>query len=239
MFFAPATAAGEPSISTVERDAIRGIVRAVNKAMISTELQARAARVAFQEGERFRKGDVLVEFDCRKQHAQLASAEAQQLEMNLNLDNFKVLQRVQAAGRHDLDISQARLSKATAETDVLRAQIDDCKVIAPFDGRVLELGLHEYETPPPGKPFIGVIEEGALEIDLIVSSKLTPLLPAGTEFTFFVDETQSQEAAIIKRIGAAVDPISQTIKIVATFKTLPKGVLPGMSGTGHFEKLGG
>lgn len=238
MLLVPLAASSEPSSAIAEKDAVRGIVRSVNKAMISTELQARAARIAFQEGEPFHKGDVLVEFDCRKQRAQLASAEAQQLEMNLNLDNFKVLQRVQAAGRHDLEISQARLSKATADTDVLRAQIDDCKVIAPFDGRVLELGLHEHETPPPGKPFIGIIAEGALEIDLIVSSKLTPLLPAGTEFTFLIDETQSQEAAIVSRIGAAVDPISQTIKIVATFKKPPTGVLPGMSGTAHFEKIG-
>ena len=238
-FNAALPAAGEQSDTNADRDAVRGIIRAVNKAMISTELQARAARVALQEGEHFRKGDVLVEFDCRKQRAQLASAQAQQLEMSLNLDNFKVLERVQAAGHHDLDISQARLSKASAETDILRAQIDDCTVVAPFDGRVLELSLHEHETPPPGKPFIGVIADGALEIDLIVSSKWTPLLPIGTEFTFFVDETQSKELAIIKRIGAAVDAISQTIKIVAVFKAPAKGVLPGMSGTGHFEKLGG
>ena len=235
----PLAASSEPSAIYPEKDAVRGIVRAVNKAMISTELQARALRVALQEGETFHKGDVLVEFDCRKQRAQLASAEAQQLEMNLNLDNLKVLQRVQAAGRHDLEISQARVSKATAETDVLRAQIDDCKVVAPFDGRVLELGLHEHETPLPGRPFIGLIAEGALEIDVIVSSVLIPVLPTGTEFTFFIDETQSQEAAIVSRIGAAVEAISQTIKIVATFKKPPAGVLPGMSGTAHFVKMGG
>lgn len=222
-----------------EKDNVRGIVRAVNMAMISTQLPARAAKIAFQEGERFRKGDILVAFDCRKQRAELASAEAQQLEMTLNLDNFKVLQRVQAAGQHDLRVSQARAAKASAEADVLRAHIDECSVVAPFDGRVLELSLHEHEIPAPGKPFIGLVAEGALEIDLIVSSKLIQNLKIGTEFTFFVDETQTSETAIIKRVGAAVDPISQTIKIVAVFKNAVTDVLPGMSGTGQFDKLGG
>jgi membrane fusion protein, multidrug efflux system len=222
-----------------EKDKVRGIVRAVDMAMISTQLPARAAKIAFQEGERFRKGDILVAFDCRKQRAELASAEAQQLEMTLNLDNFKVLQRVQAAGQHDLRVSQARVAKASAEADVLRAHIDECSVVAPFDGRVLELSLHEHEIPAPGKAFIGLVAEGALEIDLIVSSKWIQNLKIGTEFTFFVDETQSSETAIIKRVGAAVDPISQTIKIVAVFKNAVTDILPGMSGTGQFDKLGG
>lgn len=235
---APIATAAEPA-AIVEKDTVRGIVRAVHTAMISTDLQARAARITFQEGEKFTKGDILVEFDCRKQRAELASAEAQQLESNLNLDNFKVLQRVQAAGRHDLEISQARVAKATAEADVLRAHIDECTVIAPFDGRILELALHEHERPSPGHAFIGLVADGALEIDLIVSSKLTPVLKAGTEFTFFVDETQSSEIAVITRIGASVDAISQTIKIAARFKSPASGVLPGMSGIGQFDKLGG
>jgi membrane fusion protein, multidrug efflux system len=230
---------GEQQSASTDKDAVRGIVRAVHMAMISTDLQARASRVALQEGEHFKKDDVLVEFDCRKQRAELASAEAQRLEMNLNLDNLKVLQRVQAAGRHDLEISQARLAKASAEADVLRAHIDECSVIAPFNGRILELALHEHERPAPGKAFIGLVADDALEIDLIVSSKWTPMLKVGTEFTFYVDETHATEVAVVRRIGAAVDPISQTIKIVAVFKDTVKDVLPGMSGTAQFDKLGG
>jgi membrane fusion protein, multidrug efflux system len=232
-------ALAEPRQTVAQNEPVRGIVRAVTQALISTDLQARASRIAFQEGERFQKGDVLVEFDCRKQRAELASAEAQQLEATLNLDNFKVLQRVQAAGRHDLEVSAARVKKSAAESDVLRARIDECSVVAPFDGHVLELGLHAHETPQPGKPFIGLIADGALEVDLIVSSKWVPLLTVGTEFSFTVEETQSVEVAVVSRIGAAVDPISQTIKIVAVFKSAATGVLPGMSGTGQFEKLGG
>ncbi len=233
-FAAPASKAGDSGLEPT-----RGIVRAVNIAMISTDLQARAFRVALREGERFHKGDTLVEFDCRKQRAELASAEAQKQEMSLNLDNFRVLQKVQAAGKHDLEISEVRVAKAAAEADVLRARIDECSVIAPFDGSVLEISLHEHEIPTPGKPFLGLQGDGSLEIDLIVPSKWTPWLKPGTPFTFEVEETQGQEAAVVDRIGAAVDPISQTIKVIARFQGAAKGVLAGMSGTGHFERTGG
>lgn len=220
-------------------EAVRGIVRAVNRAMISTELQARVSRIAVREGDSFKSGDILVEFDCRKQKAELAAAEAQQLEMKLTFDNNKLLQRAQASGRHELQVSEARASRATAEADVLRARVAECTILAPFEGRVLELALYEHETPQAGKPFIGLLADGALEIDLIVPSKWASWLSVGMEFKFAVEETRSEVMAAISRIGAAADPISQTIKIVAVFKSPAAGVLPGMSGTGHFAQPGG
>lgn len=219
-------------------DPVRGIVRAVHVAMISTELQARVTAVGFQEGARFKKGDVLFEFDCRRQHAALASAEAQQLEMSLSADNFKTLQRAQAAGRHEIEVSQARLKKASAEADILRSQLSDCVLEAPFDGRVLQQALRTHETPQPGKPFVGIVAEGDLEIDLIVPSHWTRWLTVGESFTFLVDETGTEQPAQVRRIGAAVDPISQTIKIVAAFVSTDASVLPGMSGTARFAERG-
>jgi membrane fusion protein, multidrug efflux system len=207
--------------------------------MISTDLQTRVKKIGFQEGERFKKGELLVSFDCARQQAGLAATEAQQLEMQLTLDKYRVLQRVQAVGKNELEISEARVAKASAETQALRAQLLQCNLIAPFDGRVLELGLHEHETAQPGKPFIGIVSEGALEIDLIVPSDWARWVTTGFDFKFFVDETQSSHDVAVKRIGAAVDPISQTIKVVAIFKEPAAGVLPGMSGTALTNRTGG
>ena len=76
-------------------DSVRVIVRSYETAAIGAEINARITRLPEREGDRFRKGDVIVEFDCRRQRAALAAAEAQQLEMQLNLDKFRLLQRVQ------------------------------------------------------------------------------------------------------------------------------------------------
>jgi membrane fusion protein, multidrug efflux system len=222
-----------------QSDPVRGIVRSLQQAMISTDLQARATKIGFKEGEHFRKGDVLVEFDCRKQHAALAAAEAQRLETTLALDNAEFLKKVQAAGKHETETARARVAKTTADAEGLRAQLDDCVLKAPFDGSVLQMGLQEHETPAGGKPFIGVVADGALEVDLIVSSAWLRWLKPGTEFKFSIDETQTQYAVAVERLGAAVDPISQTVKIAASFKDAPVNVLPGMSGTADFQVPGG
>ena len=220
-------------------DAVRGIVRAIEQAMISTDLPTRAIKISFQEGERFKAGDTIVEFDCRKQRADLAAAQAQLLEMTLTLDKFRLLQKAQAAGKNETEISQARVAKANAEAEGLKAHLSQCELIAPYDGRVIELSLHTLESPQPGKPYIGIVSDGALEIDIIVPSEWARWLKVGEAFTFTVDETASQHEVTVKRIGASVDAISQTLKVVAGFAVKSDTVLPGMSGTAQFTRAGG
>ena len=211
--------------------AARGLVRAVTQAMISTELPVQVQKIGFKEGEAFKKGELLVDFDCRRQRAELASAEAQHREMRLTFDNNKVLRQSQAVGRHEVDLSEARVAKAAAEAEALRVRLDQCTLMAPFDGRVLELGIHEHETAQPGKPYIGIIADGELEIDLIVPAEWVRDVKIGTELEFAVDESKSAHAIVIRRTGAAIDPLSQTAKLVAAFKGTAEGVMPGMSGS--------
>jgi membrane fusion protein, multidrug efflux system len=221
-----------PPLDTADKPIpVRGLVRSVHQAMISTELQARVASIARREGEAFRKGDVLIELDCRRQRAELASAEASLQEMKFTLDNNRVLRQAQAVGKHDLDISQARVNKAAAEAEALRVRIDQCQVVAPFDGHVSELAINTHETTQPGKPMIGLISQSAIEIDLIVPSEWLRQMRIGTKLGFLVDETRNRHVASIIRVGAAVDPLSQTVKITAVFDDKNSIVLPGMSGT--------
>lgn len=212
-------------------DAARGLVRAVTQAMISTELPVQLQKIAFKEGEAFKKGDIIVEFDCRRQQAEFASAEAQHREMRLTFENNKILSKSQAVGRHEVELSETRVARAAAEAEALRVRLDQCKLVAPFDGRVLELGLHELETAQPGKAYIGIIADGELEIDLIVPADWVRDVKVGTELTFAVDESKSTHAIVVKRTGAAIDPLSQTAKLVASFKGSADGVMSGMSGS--------
>jgi membrane fusion protein, multidrug efflux system len=216
---------------------IRGIVRSLDQAAISTELAVRLATVHVREGEAFKAGTKLLEFDCRRHRAGVAAAEALQLEMQLNVDKFRVLQRTQAVGKNDLEVAEARLVKAAAEADGLRSQLDQCVVVAPFDGRVLELSLQKFETAQPGKPFIAIVSSTKLEIDLVVPSDWIRWVKPGITFAFSVDEIQRPLQAVVVRTAAAVEPVSQTIKISATFADDTRDVLPGMSGTAVFQSL--
>lgn len=214
----------------------RGVVRPVDEATIATDLQARVAAIGFKEGAAFKAGDTLVEFDCRRHRAELAAADAQKREMELSLDNNLVLNQHRAIGKHEVEISRARVDKAAGEAESLRARVDDCRIVAPFDGRVAELGIHVHETPAAGKPFLKIIADTALEIELILPSDALRWLRQEQAFTFVVDELKRALPARVLRIGATVDPVSQTVKVMARFDGAEglADVLAGMSGAAEF-----
>ncbi len=218
---------------------IRGVVRPLRQATIATEIVARVETIGFREGERFKKGQLLIAFDCRRHMAELASAEAQHQEMKVALETNAFLEKRNAGSRQDLEIAKARAAKAAADADGLRVRLDQCMIKAPFDGRVAELTINEHEMPVSGKPLIAILADGELEIDLILPSDWLGWLKEKMEFSFIVDETGRGYQGEVVRIGAAVDTISQTIKITGRFRNVDAAVLPGMSGAATFSNTGG
>ena len=218
---------------------VRGVVKAVDKAELSTDLVARVTAIGFRFGERFKKGDLLVTFDCDRYRAEAQSADAVQREMQLTLDSNQHLEKFRAVGKHDLEISRARVAKAEAEARSLNSRLKQCEVRAPFDGRVSELTINAFEQPQANKPFLVIVGEGRLEVELIIPSHWLSWLKPGVPFSFGVDETKGSYDARVKRIGAAVDAVSQMIKVIAEFETPSGDILPGMSGVARFNEPNG
>lgn len=210
---------------------VRGIVRPVNQAAIAVDLPIRVSKLHFREAQDFKKGQTLVTFDCERLLAEHAAAEAVHKEMRLGLESQVYLEARGAVGKLDLEIARARVDKARAEASGLGARLKQCTVVAPFDGRVVELKINEHEIPTNGQPFISIVDETAFEIDMIVPSTWLKSLAPGTSFTFTVDETELSYRVVVLRMGASVDPVSQTVKVIAGFSAPDGRVLSGMSGT--------
>ncbi len=213
---------------------VRGVIRALDQAALSTELQARVTAVGFREGESFKKGDLLIAFDCERYRAEAQSAEAVHREMKFTLESNQQLEKFRAVGKSDVDISRARVDKAEAEARSLKSRLQQCDVFAPYDGRVAELTINQYEQPQLNKPFLVIVGLSRLEIEVIVPSHWLSWLKPGTALEFQVDETKHGYAAHVARIGAAVDAVSQMVKVIATFDQPVVDVLPGMSGGAQF-----
>ena len=211
----------------------RGVVRATEQATIAIEFSAPVRNIAYREGQSFAKGAKLIEFDCRKQKAEHTAAAAVRREAELTLKSNEYLRNRGAIGKFDIQVARTRLAKAAADAEVLQLRLEQCEVVAPFDGSIVELSIFEFELPTPGKPFLKILGARAPEIELIVPSHWLVWLRSGTPFQFSVEETATTYPAHVKRIATAVDPVSQTVKIFGTFDKA-EGVLAGMSGTATF-----
>ena len=221
-------------IQSSDLNAVRGVVKPSEEAVISSELQARVKRMPFRDGQGFKKGDLLIEFDCAKYWAELAAAKAELDGREKTAVNNQELAKLNGIGQLEVDISEAEVKQAKAAVRSANVAVSHCKITAPFSGRVVKALVNPHESVNPYDEVLSVLNDKTFEIELILPSTSLRWVTKNSVFKFFIDETQELYLAEVVEIGARVDPVSQTIRVFGQFKEQPKQVLAGMSGSARF-----
>ncbi|WP_447971268.1 efflux RND transporter periplasmic adaptor subunit [Nitrospira sp. M1] len=223
-----------PQTETSELNTIRGIIKPAVRATISSEIQARIRHLPFKDGQRFRKGQILVLFDCVKYKAQLHAARAEYEAKLKTLENNLELSKLNAIGELEVDISKIDVKKAIASIYLARINIKHCRIHAPFSGRVVKVLVNRYESVNPYDELLSILDDRHFEIELILPSTALRWIKKGMSFQFTVDETNETFNARVTELGASIAPVSQTMRLTGTFKNPESSVLSGMSGSAHF-----
>ena len=227
-----------PAARAVTGDAVsvRGLMVARFQAVLSSQISARIARLPFREGERFKKGDTLVEFDCAFFQAQLEGAKAELKAARLRLENNQQLARLRSVGRLELALSRTEVDRQRADVKTKQVVVDRCRIKAPFDGRVAGVAVNAHEHVADNTELLSALGDTSLEVKLIVPSSWLVWLKPGMDFSFAIDETGNELRATVTRLGAQIDPVSQTLAVFADVVSPTADLIAGMSGTARFER---
>ena len=217
-------------------DTARVIVRAYESASISSELNARITQLPQREGDRFRKGDVIVAFDCRRIDAEYDAIQAALKAFEADYKNQLRLLDYKAAGTAVVEQALQQREKAAAELRGAAAKLDSCRIVAPFDGRVTEKMAQMHEIAQPNQPLIKIINEAKLELVLMMPSSWIAQINDHTLLSVRIDETGEQYRARVVQTTGLIDPVSQSVRVIAELAEETHTVLPGMSGTATFPQ---
>lgn len=216
--------------TAVERQDIRAQLLPRRYTTIAAEIGAKVNHLPVPEGGYFKAGQLLLSFDCTLQQAQLKKAQA---ELDGAAQTYKSnlrLAELNSVGQLELDLSQSALAKANAELGANRAVLDKCTVAAPFAGRVAEQKVREQQYVQPGQALLDILDDSVLELEFLVPSNWLSWLRVGGKFQVGIDETRKTYPAKFIRIGARVDPVSQSVKVAAAIDGRFPELIAGMSG---------
>lgn len=225
------------TFSVYAEEGIRVLLVPRTETTLSSQISGRIEKITVKEGDAFKRGSALVQFDCRLYQAQLAKARAQLSGAKKTHDANLKLQKFQAIGEVELAVSEAEVGKAQAEIQVYSAQVELCRINAPFGGRVVARHIAEHASVAPGDKLLDILDDSQLEMQLHVPSSWLSKIKTGTQFPVSVDEIGQTYRAEVMRIGAKVDPVSRTIELFAKILEKDPRLLAGMSGVADFGEL--
>jgi membrane fusion protein (multidrug efflux system) len=226
---ASAPAAQTPAAAADPRE-IRAQLAPRRYTTIAAEIGAKINRLPVREGGMFSAGQTLVLFDCALQRAQLEKAKAVLVGAEKTYQANRRLAELNSIGKVELDLSEADVIKNRAEVSATTAMLGKCSIPAPFPGRVAEQKAREQQYVQPGQALLEIIDDSVLELEFIVPSRWLAWLKPGHSFKVAIDEVGKTFPAKVQRIGARVDPVSQSVKLMATIDGKFPELVAGMSG---------
>ncbi len=221
---------GGPGIADFARPVLRAQISPRRQTVLSAEISGKIDDFPLREGERFAEGDPLIGFDCAVHVARRDRSRAQEQSARRRLETAGRLDQLSSISRLEFDETVAALAVAEAETTLSEIAVSRCTITAPFPGRVAERMAEPFQYVAEGEPVIAILDDRDLEVALMVPSRWLAWLRPGHAFTVMIDELETTLEAEVSRIGARVDPVSQSIRIFASIGHAPEGLIAGMSG---------
>jgi membrane fusion protein, multidrug efflux system len=176
-------------------------------ASLRPEMNGLVRSIHFEEGQRVKKGDLLVKIEDSELRAQLAQSQSRLDLTKLNLARAETLRETKSNTEADVDRSRSEFANAKAEVDLLKVRLARTEVRAPFDGftgaRLVSPG--DYVNT---QAVITTINDlSRLKVEFQVPERYLAKVNPGTTFTLksTVGEATNTAAGQVYFVNAVID----------------------------------
>ena len=215
---------------------VQAVLTAQRSAVISGAMDGVLRKLPFNNGDLFKKGDVLVSYNCRFEQAKFKEILAQLKIASRQAEAYERLKELDAVAEIEYVSILQDFEKAKAVLEQTKSRLSLCTIKAPFDGRVTDKTANKYEAVKSGRVLMEISSNDPLQVELLVPSVWLRWLNIGTGLRISIHETGRTYDAQIKRIHGKVDPVTQTAYVVAEISQYEEELLPGMSGQAIFDE---
>ncbi|MCC6467335.1 MAG: efflux RND transporter periplasmic adaptor subunit [Alphaproteobacteria bacterium] len=206
-----------------------GTLQAIQTVDVAPQVSGIVSEIAFEAGQRVKKGDVLVRLDVSVEAADLKRLEAVRRMSQLTFDRARQLNEKQFSSQATLDQAKATLETSEADMARIRALMDQKVIRAPFSGmlgvRVVNLGQYVG----PGTKLVGLQALDSLYANLTLPEKRLADVKVGQTIAIKVDTFRDRDfSGKITTIDPQLDQANRMVLVQATVDNAELLLRPGM-----------
>lgn len=206
-----------------------GSLRSRQAVVLRPEVSGRIAQLHFRDGERVRKGQLLVQFDDQLPRAQLQQSRA---ELSIAQANHRRNEELVAKGfisQRAQDESAAALEVARAKLALAEATVARLKLVAPFDGVAGIRGVNVGDYLKDGADIVNIEDLDALYVDFRLPERLQSKVRVGLAARVTFDALPGAvHRATVQAISPQLDADGRSLAVRACIDNRQQTLRPGM-----------
>src|SRR6186713_471180 len=206
-----------------------GSLRSRRGVVLRPEVSGRITQLNFTDGQRVRKGQVLVQFDDQLPLAQVQQSQAELSIARANQKRNQELVAQNFISQRSLDESAANLQVAEAKLSLARATAARLKIIAPFDGMVGIRQVNVGDYLKDGADIVNVEDIEAIFVDFRLPERFQNKVKRGQTAMLDIDALPGRKyTAQIQAIDPLIDANGRSIGIRGCIDNRQLQLRPGM-----------
>ncbi len=214
-----------------------GTVRAREAIDLSANVTDRVAEVAFEDGDRVEKGDLLIRLEDAEENAMLEGAKAGLAEQEREIKRLESLVAEGAVSEVRLEEYRTRRDVARQRVEEAQAQIADRRIIAPFDGVLGFRRVSVGALVTPGDLIATLDILDPVKLDFTVPETFLNDLKPGQEITAITEAYPGESfTGEVTRIDTRVNLVTRSITVRAEIPNPDHRLRPGMLMTTTLRK---
>ncbi len=206
-----------------------GSLRSRQSVVVKPEVGGRVTQLNFRDGDRVRKGQLLVQFDDQLPQAQVKQAEAELSIARSNFNRNRELVEQNFISRRTLDESTANLEVAEAKLALARATAARLRILAPFDGIVGIRQVNIGDYLKDGAEVVNLEDLDAVFVDYRLPERFQAKVRRGQTAQVEVDALPGRKfSARVLVVDPLIDANGRSLAVRACIDNRRLQLRPGM-----------
>lgn len=205
-----------------------GTLRANEAVVLSATVTDTVRAVHFEDSQRVKKGDVLVEILDDEEHALLQQARTAAAEAQRQYERVKSLAATNLATAALLDERRQAYDFAQAQLKATESRLADRVIIAPFDGVVGLRNISAGTLVTPGTPLTTLDDDSVMKLDISIPAVFLNAVQPGLTVVARTRERTGEFAGRVSAIDSRIDPVTRSITVRALINNPERVLRPGM-----------
>ncbi len=206
-----------------------GSLRSRQGVLVRPEVSGRITQLNFRDGDRVRKGQLLVQLDDQLPLAQVQQAQA---EMSIAQANHKRNQELVAQNfisQRSVDESAANLQVAQAKLALAQAQAARLRIVAPFDGITGIRTANVGDYLKDGADIVNIEDIEAIFVDFRLPERFQTKIQRGQRAMLDIDALPGRKfTALVQAIDPLLDANGRSVGVRGCIDNRSLQLRPGM-----------